>query len=736
MKRHGVHRLPVSSWLAAGFLAFLCQPCVVSHASPPAASVEFCRVMDHEEWLVEHPVPAASKVTAAVTAGEPGTVRMIYFLPNDRPYRQSVVDTMKARMVRLQRFFGEQMESHGYGYMTFRYEADADGEPVVHRVDGAHGNAYYLKKTSGPVARESWPYAGHAHVYFAVVDNSTGLIHSRYGAVSGVGSGSKNGGKAIVGAGSGFALAAHELAHAFGLMWHDFRDDTYILSYGMDRRRRLSACSARHLSVSPFFNPEISYDKDRSLKPTIEYIGPTRWYAPGTQRFTLPWRVSDPDGIHLVIQWVGNPEDNQLAPQVKACRAMDGETEAVVAFEYDGVIPQLRHSSFAYPAVHAVPARAVDTQGYSRSGGPVVIAQASPHHLATLEGQASRPYIDVAFSPAGGIMAGGSVDGTLSVWDVATRREIATPEGAYAIASVAFSPDGRILAAGEYFQPIRLYDTETWEEIAVLKRHKRYVNDVAFSPDGGLLASASWDTTVKLWDTETWEEIATLHGHTDFVKSAAFSPGGGILASGSTDSTVRVWDVAARQEIAMLDRHTDTVFSVAFSPDGAILASGSRDGTIRLWDTAAWKEIAVLKARTRRRVTSIAFSPDGGKLAARSQLGLVDLWDVLCEEIVAQLTAPGDIISIAFSPDGSLLAGSMGYGIELWDTSSFTSRRSRAPDWDGDGEVGFGDFVKFAAKYGGTRGQAGFDPRFDLDGDGTIGFADFLVFARAFGKAA
>ena len=700
MKRHGVNRLPVSTWLAAGLFALTCQPAVVLHASPPAvAGVEFCRVMDDEEWLGEHPEPAASKLAAAVTSGEPGTVRMIYFLPNDRPYRQSVVDTMKAMMKKMQAWYGQQMEAHGYGYMTFRYEADADGEPVVHRVDGAHGNAYYLKNTSNSVLRESRPNAGDGNVYFAVVDNSTGLIHSGYGVVSGIAGGGKSGGEAFVGAGFSFDLAAHELTHAFGLVWHDFRDDTYILSYGADADR-LSACSARYLSVTPFFNPEITFDHHSSLRPTIEFIGPTRWYAPGTRRFTLPWRVSDPDGIHMVIQRATNPESENSAVQVKACRAMAGETEAVVAFEYDGVIPQLRHSSLAYPVVHAVQARAVDTQGYSGISGRNDIAQASPHHLVFLKGQVSRPYSDAAFSPGGGILAAGSVDGTMSVWDVATRREVATPEGAYAIASVAFSPDGRILAAGEFFNPIRLWDTETWEEIAVLERHRSLVDDVAFSPDGGLLASASWDTTVKLWDTETWEEIATLHGHTDKVRSAAFSPGGGILASGSIDSTVRVWDVAARQEVAVLDRHTDTVFSVAFSPDGAILASGSRDGTVRLWDTAAWQEIAVLKVRKRRLVVSIAFSPDGGKLAAVSHLGLVELWDVLCEAIVVQLTVPSPIRTISFSPDGSLLAGSIDDGIELWDTSSFTSRQSRAPDWDGDGEVGFGDFLIFAGAFG------------------------------------
>ena len=57
-----------------------------------------------------------------------------------------------------------------------------------------------------------------------------------------------------------------------------------------------------------------------------------------------------------------------------------------------------------------------------------------------------------------------------------------------------------------------------------------------------------------------------------------------------------------------------------------------------------------------------------------------------------------------------------------------------SPDFDGDGTVGFSDFLQFAARFGKQRGDAGFDARFDLDANGEIGFSDFLIFARNFGK--
>ncbi len=79
-----------------------------------------------------------------LNVGEPRTVRMIYFLPNDRPYQAKVVQKMKDEMRNLQTFFAEQMPTHGYGKKTFRFETDHKGEPKVHRVDGLHSNSYYL----------------------------------------------------------------------------------------------------------------------------------------------------------------------------------------------------------------------------------------------------------------------------------------------------------------------------------------------------------------------------------------------------------------------------------------------------------------------------------------------------------------------------------------------------------------------------------------------------------------
>ncbi|OGG49821.1 MAG: hypothetical protein A3F84_28510 [Candidatus Handelsmanbacteria bacterium RIFCSPLOWO2_12_FULL_64_10] len=57
-----------------------------------------------------------------------------------------------------------------------------------------------------------------------------------------------------------------------------------------------------------------------------------------------------------------------------------------------------------------------------------------------------------------------------------------------------------------------------------------------------------------------------------------------------------------------------------------------------------------------------------------------------------------------------------------------------AADFDGDGFVGLPDFFQFAAAFGASADQPGYDSRFDLNRDNQIGFPDFFLFAEQFGK--
>ena len=149
------------------------------------------------------------------------------------------------------------------------------------------------------------------------------------------------------------------------------------------------------------------------------------------------------------------------------------------------------------------------------------------------------------------------------------------------IESVSFSPDSKIIASGSADNTVKLWNVSTGKEITTLKGHSAIVFDVSFSPDGKTIASAS--DTVKLWDISTGKEIKTFKGHPSVVSSVSFSADGKTIASAS-DKTVKLWDIKTAKEIKTLKGHSDGVLSISFSPDGKTIASASNDKTIKLWN--------------------------------------------------------------------------------------------------------------------------------------------------------
>lgn len=98
------------------------------------------------------------------------------------------------------------------------------------------------------------------------------------------------------------------------------------------------------------------------------------------------------------------------------------------------------------------------------------------------------------------------------------------------IGAVAFSPNGDVLASGSADKSIRLWDRKSGHVQTILRGHEDYVCAVAFDPRGEMLASSSYDHTAKLWDVKTAKERRTLRGHRGVVMAVAFSPDGHTLA--------------------------------------------------------------------------------------------------------------------------------------------------------------------------------------------------------------
>jgi WD40 repeat protein len=287
----------------------------------------------------------------------------------------------------------------------------------------------------------------------------------------------------------------------------------------------------------------------------------------------------------------------------------------------------------------------------------------------------------VAFSADNQLLASGSVDGTIKLWDAKTGEEKYNLNGhTNHISAVVFLPSG-ILASGSHDGTVRFWDSKRGKEIKDKKIHAHgsWILTLALSPrlpssDGQLLASGSADRTIKIWDSGTGTEGSTLVGHSGWVRSVAFSPLPSItqmLASASDDETVRLWDVKAGREIRRMEGHEWGVNAVAFSHNGELLASASDDQTIRLWDTQTGNAMRKLEGHSNR-ILAVAFSTSLFESQALVSVSLdksMRLWNTDTGKETRKLEGHDrQINGIAFSPGGKVLASvSDDKTCRLWD---------------------------------------------------------------------
>ncbi|MFW9915558.1 MAG: serine hydrolase [Candidatus Thorarchaeota archaeon] len=363
----------------------------------------------------------------------------------------------------------------------------------------------------------------------------------------------------------------------------------------------------------------------------------------------------------------------------------------------------------------------INTDGSQESTDSLCSAASNPANPESVSTNTFRNYAnltghgwrvrEVAFSPVEPILASGSSDGSIRLWNLTNGKVLhVLMRHHYGVIALDFSPSGKLLASGGIDNKINLWNVSSGEHLQTWSMYPHGVIDLKWSPDGKTLAvgGGEWmvdtklgnqpDKLLRILNGTTGKVLRSFIGHTDAVMSIAFSKDGSKLISGSWDKSIRLWNVSSGLELSIFANHTHKVTSAVFSRDESMIISGSLDETVKLWNVGTGEIVRELL--TNHSIWSIAHSPVDHILAVAVDPSItwpnrywltfgelhdcfIQLWDINNGEIIDILRGHRNAIeSVKFSTDGAILASaSWDWQVKLWGDHSSLSPEGANDQW-------------------------------------------------------
>lgn len=241
-----------------------------------------------------------------------------------------------------------------------------------------------------------------------------------------------------------------------------------------------------------------------------------------------------------------------------------------------------------------------------------------------------------------------------------------------AVTAVAFSPDGNLIATGSKDKTVKLWETSTGNEVRTLAGHASEITDIHFTPDGKYLLSSNWDHTVKVWEILTGRMIRDFTTHQRMVKSVTVDEKGTVFSAGA-EREGYAWDMNTG-DVKYTFRVDPGQYgpSLDLSPDGKYLAVGNDNGRILILNTSDADTVFNVRELEYSSCggcyTKVIFSRTGKYFLSAANRGPMILWSMKDGSKIRTLVEKQDeYASIAFSPDENYALSADEKTITLWN---------------------------------------------------------------------